>query len=139
MQMKILRIIPVPAVIVAALAASAIATGANPRYCDPLSGCKTHFVKVSPSTVRAGHATTVSGAVANGCKRRRVTLYSKAFKGAARHRFAGVPAIFTTANRKGKFSARVTIKRRIKAGRYRVAGRCSGGNFGSATLRVKHG
>jgi hypothetical protein len=90
--------------------------------------------------VRAGHATAVSGAVGNGCKKPgQVTIYSRAFKGATRHEFAGVPAIFTTTNRKGKFSKRVTIKKTIKPGRYHVGGRCGGGNFGSATLRVTKG
>jgi hypothetical protein len=138
MNTKILRLLPPAAAAVAALGASTVSTAASrTNYCDPLGGCKTHFVKLSPSTVRAGTAITVSGAVGKGCRKPgQVTLYSRAFKGATRHEFAGVPAVFTTTNRKGKFSKKVTIKSSVKAGRYHVGGRCGGGNFGSATLKV---
>jgi hypothetical protein len=141
MNVKPLRLFLPLAAAVAALGASAIAAAAAPpNYCDPLGGCKTHFVKVSPNTVKAGNATTVSGAVGNGCKKPgRVTVYSRAFKGATRHELAGVPAIFRTTNRKGRFSQRVTIKKTIKPGRYHVGARCGGGNFGSATLSVTSG
>jgi predicted transcriptional regulator len=124
--------------LVAAFACSAIvASATSNNYCDPLGGCKTHFLKVSPSSVKAGRTTTVSGAVGNGCKvPARVTVYSRAFKGATRQQFAGVPAILITTNRQGKFSKRVTIRRTIKASRYHVGARCGGGNLGSATLRV---
>lgn len=126
--------------IVATLSGSAIAVGATPHYCDPLAGCQTHFVKVSPGSVKAGKTITVSGAVGNGCSKKpvQVTIYSRAFRGATRREFAGVPAIFPTTNRKGKFSKRVTIKKTIKPGRYHVGGRCGGANFGSATLRVRN-
>jgi hypothetical protein len=139
MNVKLLRLSPALASVVGLLGASAIAAAAAPgNYCDPLGGCKTHFVKISPSTVKAGNMTTVSGAVGNGCKKPgQVTIYSRAFKGATRHEFAGLPAISSTTNRKGKFSKRVTIKKTIKPGRYHVGARCGGGNFGSATLRVK--
>jgi hypothetical protein len=141
MNVKLLRLLPALAAIVAALGASAIPAAATPsNYCDPLAGCETHFVKASPSTVKAGNATTVSGAVGSGCKKPgQVTIYSRAFRGATRHEFAGVPAIFSTANRKGKFAKRVTIKKTIKPGRYHVGARCGGGNFGSAALRVTRG
>ncbi len=138
MSLKLLRLSSALAAIVAALGASAITAAASSNtYCDPLAGCNTHFVKVSPRAVKAGKAVSVSGAVGNGCgKPGRVTIYSRAFKGTARHEFAGVPAIFSTTNRKGKFSKRVTIKKIIKPGRYHLGARCGGGNFGSATLRV---
>jgi hypothetical protein len=141
MSVRPLRLFPALAAIVAVLGASAIVAAASPNgYCDPLAGCNRHFVKVSPSTVKAGNSTSVSGAVGNGCKKPgQVTIFSRAFKGATRHEFAGVPAIFTTTNRKGKFSKRVTIKKTVKPGSYDVGGRCGGGNFGSATLRVTRG
>lgn len=137
MNTKPLRLLPALGATFAVLGGSAIASGPGPHYCDPLTGCGKHFVKVSPRTVKAGHTITVSGAVGNGCKRPgQVTIYSRAFKGATRREFAGVPAIFSKTDRKGKFSKRVTIKRTIKRGRYHVGGRCGGGNFGSATLKV---
>jgi hypothetical protein len=98
-----------------------------------------HFVKLSPSTVNAGTATTVRafGSVGNGCaKGDQVILTSKAFKGATKRSFAGVPAVFTKVGKNHKFSVRVTITRQVKQGNYRVGGRCGGGNFGSATLYV---
>jgi hypothetical protein len=137
MNTKLIRLLSAPAVVAAAIGASSIARAAGPNYCDPLKNCSAHSVKVSPSTVKAGAATTVSGSVGNGCRKPgQVTLYSRAFKGATRHQFAGVPAVFTTTNRKGKFSKRVTIRRSIKPGRYNVGARCGGGRLGSATLKI---
>jgi hypothetical protein len=115
-----------------------VAAGANgPGYCDPLGGCGSHFVKVSPRSVKAGHSVIVSGAVGNRCQKPgRVTLVSRAFKGAARHRFAGVPAILIPTSRRGRFSKKVTIKRAVRGRRYHIGARCGGGHFGSAALRV---
>ncbi len=101
-------------------------------YCDPLGGCS--FVKVSPSSVKAGSVTKIYGTT-GGC--RAVTLYSRAFKG-AHHSFAGLPAIYVKAARGGKFSVRVRIAHSVRSGRYGVGGRCGGGHFGSATLKVHH-
>lgn len=117
--------------------AAPAATGQN--YCDPLSGgCSHHRLTVSPSTVKPGRAVTVRGSVAHGCQKPGpVTIYSRAFKGATRHTFAGVPAVYTRATKKGSFSTKVTIKRNVRAGRYQVGGRCGGGNFGSAALKVQ--
>jgi hypothetical protein len=137
MNMKLIRLLSAPALVAAAIGASSVARAAGPNYCDPLKNCSTHYVKVSPSTVKAGSATTISGSVGNGCRKPgQVTVYSRALKGGTSHEFAGVPAIFITTNRKGKFSKRVTIRRRIRPGRYHVGARCGGGNFGSATLKV---
>jgi hypothetical protein len=121
---------------VAVSAPAAIAAG--PGYCDPLGGgCQTHHLKVSPSKVKPGKTVTLHGTVGHGCHRPgQVTIYSRAFKGATRHRFAGVPAVYTVANKHGTFSTKVTIKRSTSAGRYHVGGRCGGGNFGSATVKV---
>lgn len=140
MNGKLFRLVVALAAIVAALGASALAADASPppRYCDPLAGCKpSHFVKVSPSSVKAGHAITLTGAVGKVCKKpAQVTIYSRAFKGAAKHEFAGVPAIFSRTNRKGKFSDKVTITKSIKPGRYSVGARCGRGNVGSTRLKV---
>jgi hypothetical protein len=125
------------AAVVATLGASALLAdaGRSQGYCDPLGGC--HFITVSPSAVKQSHAVTVSGSVGGGCKvPGHVTIFSRAFRGAARHKFAGVPAIFGTTNRTGKFSTRVTVRKTVRPGRYHVGGRCGGGNFGSTTLTV---
>ncbi len=125
------------AVAVAAACAPAAAIAAPSGYCDPLNGCKSHYVKLSPATVRAGRSTKLYGSVGGGCRTPgTVTVYSRAFKGATRREFAGVPVIFTRTDKKGRFSFRVTIKRSVRAGRYHIGARCGGGNFGSATLRV---
>jgi hypothetical protein len=96
-----------------------------------------HFVKVSPSPVQTGNSVKVSGSVGNGCaKGSQVTLYSKAFKDATSKSFAGIPAVFTTVGSSGKFSKKVTISVTVSSGKYRVSGRCGGGKFGSAKLKV---
>lgn len=93
-------------------------------------------IKVSPPSVKAGHAVKVSGSVGTGCGRGDpVTLLSKAF--APTHEFAGVPAIYATARNGGAFSTTTTIPKARKAGRYTITGRCGGGNLGvTATLAV---
>lgn len=137
-DVRLIRLFLASAAALVAIGVFAAAAGATgPGYCDPLAGCGKHFVKVSPRTVKAGHAITVSGAVGNWCQKPgRATLISRAFKGTARHRLAGLPAIITASSQRGKFAKKVTIKRSVKAGRYHIAGRCGGANFGSAALKV---
>lgn len=120
--------------VVVALGASAGIASGSSTYCDPLHGC-THPLNVSPGKVKAGNRVRLHG-TAKGCKKSQVTIYSRAFKGAARHSFAGVPAVFVRTNKHGSFSTNLRIKRSTKHGKYHVGGRCGGGNFGSATLRV---
>jgi hypothetical protein len=97
-----------------------------------------HYIKLAPSTVARGSAVRVYGSVAGGCATSdRVTLISRAFKGATRHEFAGVPAIYAKQDAYHGFSVHVTIAKSLKKGRYSVSGRCGGGNFGAATLRVR--
>jgi hypothetical protein len=128
------------ALLLVVLGASASLASGNTgsQYCDPLHTCPNHRLNVTPGTVKAGHKVRLHGSVGPGCKKPgQVTLYSRAFKGAVKHRFAGVPAVFTRANKHGSFSTNLTIKRKTKPGKYHVGGRCGGGNFGSATLKVK--
>ncbi len=103
----------------------------------PAALAASHFVKVSPSTVKAGKTVRVFGSVGTGCgKTDTVIVFSRAFKGATTHEFGGVPALFLKQDKHHDFSAKVTIRKAIKPGRYHVGGRCGGGNFGSATLKV---
>jgi methionine-rich copper-binding protein CopC len=96
-----------------------------------------HYLKLAPATVQRGGVLRVYGSVAAGCAASdRVTIYSRAFKGTARHEFAGVPAVYARQHAGQKFSIRVTIKATTRKGRYSVGGRCGGGNFGSATVTV---
>ncbi len=119
-----------------AVGGSAAAATAAANYCDPFAGCK-HSLGVSPSTVKAGQTVTLRGSVAGGCHTPgMVTIYSRAFQGATAHRFAGVPAVSAQANAKGRFSARITLAKKLKSGSYRISGRCGGGNFGSTALKV---
>jgi hypothetical protein len=141
MDIKLITRWCVSATALAALvAAASTAIAAPPQYCDPLNGCPkhpTHYLKVSPTSVKAGHAATVHGSVGHGCQTPgRVTLYSVAFAGATTHTFAGLPAVYATASKKGVFSKRITINKSVKRGSYRIGGRCGGGNFGSAKLKV---
>jgi hypothetical protein len=90
---------------------------------------------VTPSSVPAGDLVRVFGSVGGGCARgATVTLFSRAFN--PRHEFAGVPAIFARAGRTGGFSTTTTIPLGRAAGLYSIGGRCGGGSFGHASLRV---
>lgn len=140
MHPKPLRYWPAVALSLAAVSASAAAAiAAPPTYCDPLAGCKAHgtSLKLSPSSVKAGKATVVHGSVGHSCKTPgKVTISSRAFKGATSHHSAGVPAVYATASKKGTFSTKVTIKKAVKSGSYHVAGRCGKANLGTVTLKV---
>ena len=91
-------------------------------------------LKVSPKTVKRGKTVTVSGTV-TGCSGP-ATIYSRAFKGATKQNFAGIPSVSAKV-KNGKFSVKVKLSKKLKPKKYKVSGRCGGGNFGSATLTVK--
>lgn len=101
-----------------------------------------HFLKVSPAKANPGKTITVSGSVGNGCQTGRpgdvATVYSNAFKGATKRRFAGVPAVYASLSKskKGAFSFKLKLSKTLKAANYRIGGRCGGGNFGSTKLNV---
>ncbi len=101
-----------------------------------------HFLKVLPSKTTAGKMVTISGSVGNGCQTGHkgdvATIYSNAFKGATKQSFAGVPAVYPSLskNKNGAFSFRLKLSKKLKTGTYPVGGRCGGGNFGSAKLKV---
>jgi hypothetical protein len=105
----------------------------------PAAAAATHFVKVSPTTVAAGLKVRVYGTVSGCPTRDQVIITSKAFKGATRHSFAHVPALFLKQNKQHKFSSNVTLKTTIMAGNYTVSGRCGGGNFAHTKLTVTPG
>lgn len=108
----------------------------------PAALAATHSLKVTPSSVAVGKTVTVSGSVGNGCqighKGDAATIFSKAFKGATKTNFAGVPSVSASLvnSKNGAFSVKVKLSKNVKAGKYSVGGRCGGGNFGSATLKV---
>ena len=92
-------------------------------------------IAAEPNPVHRGAVVRVHGAVPGCPAGDRVTLISEAF--AARHEFAGVPAVFATVRAGGRYSVRTRIPRTRRPGRYSVTGRCGGGNLGvSVTLRV---
>ena len=108
----------------------------------PSALASSHFVKVSPGKVSPGQTVTVSGSVDHGCEIGRkgdtATIFSRAFKGATKHNFAGVPAVSASLakSKNGAFSIKVTLSPNVKPSKYSVSGRCGGGNFGSTTLKV---
>ena len=108
----------------------------------PAALASAHFIKVSPAKVEQGKTVTVSGSVDHGCqighKGDAATIISKAFKGATRKSFAGVPAVSASLahSTDGTFSVKVKISTTVNPGKYAVSGRCGGGNFGSTTLKV---
>ncbi len=101
-----------------------------------------HFVKVSPGNANPGQGVKISGSVGNGCQIGHsgdvATIYSKAFKGATKRKFAGVPSISASLakSKNGSFSVKLTLSPNLRAGTYTVSGRCGGGNFGSTKLKV---
>jgi hypothetical protein len=109
----------------------------------PAAFASANFLKVSPGKVKAGKTITISGSVGNGCQTGHTgdaaTIYSKAFKGATRHNFAGIPSISVSlaGSHDGTFSTKLTLAKHLKAKWYRISGRCGGGNFGSTMLKVK--
>jgi hypothetical protein len=105
---------------------------------SPAAATPSHYVRISPRIVSPGKRVRVYGSVAGGCPAgAQVTLYSRAFKRATHHTFAGVPAIFVTASATHTFSTSLRLSRSVRPGRYEVGGRCGGGNFGAARLRVR--
>ena len=124
--------------IVAVVGMAAFAPGA-------LAASSSHFLKVSPAKVAQGKTVTVSGSVDHGCgighKGDVATIFSKAFKGATKQNFAGVPAVSASlANSKdGTFSLKVRLASNVKPGKYSVSGRCGGGLFGSTTVKITSG
>jgi hypothetical protein len=110
-----------------------------------LAASPSHFLKVSPSKVAQGNTVTASGSVGHGCeighKGDVATIYSKAFKGATKHSFAGVPSVSASLakSKDGTFKVKVTLSSSVKTGKYTVSGRCGGGLFGSTTLKVTSG
>jgi hypothetical protein len=66
------------------------------------------------------------------------TIYSKAFAGATKTKFAGVPSVSASpANSKtGAFSIKVKLSKKLKTGTYSIGGRRGGAKFGSATVKV---
>ncbi len=100
------------------------------------SSAVTVALTVKPGTVRRGGTVLVSG-VAGGCTSGdQVTIISRAF--AAKHSFAGVPALFAQVGSAGRFSAKTRIPATRKPGTYVLTARCGGGNLGvSARLAVR--
>lgn len=121
--------------IVAAVGLAVFAPGA-------FAASSSHFLKVSPNKATQGQKVTVSGSVGHGCqighKADSATIFSKAFKGATKHNFAGVPSVSASLakSKNGSFSIKVTLTSTVKPGKYSVGGRCGGGNFGTTTLKV---
>jgi virginiamycin B lyase len=101
-----------------------------------------HFLKVTPSPTNPGKTITVSGSVDHGCqtghKGATATIYSNAFKGVTKQSFAGIPAVYVSLRKSktGAFSFKLKLSKKLKTGTYPVGGRCGGGNFGSAKLKV---
>lgn len=97
-------------------------------------------IVATPSSAAVGSTVTVSGDVLvngqAGCQLPgQVTLISHAFDGNGE--FAGVGAVFITADASGHYSAAVTIKAAVQPGTYTITGRCGGGNLGvEATLTI---
>jgi hypothetical protein len=111
----------------------------------PSALAASHFLKVSPGITAPAAKVKVSGSVgrSGGCeighKGDSAVVFSKAFKGATKHNFAGVPSVSVdlSKNKTGAFSFKITLSQKLKAGKYTISGRCGGGKFGQATLRVE--
>jgi hypothetical protein len=110
-----------------------------------LAASSSHFLKVTPSKAAQGDTITLSGSVGHGCeighRSDSATIYSKAFKGATKHSFAGVPSVSASLakSKNGSFSIKLTLASNVKPSKYSVSGRCGGGLFGTTTLKVVSG
>jgi hypothetical protein len=106
----------------------------------PSALAASHFLKVSPGKANQGKTVTISGSVGGGCRSGHqndtATIYSGAFKGATKHSFAGIPSISASLSHGSSFSVKLKLTKSVKTGTYTVTGRCGGGKFGSATLKV---
>jgi hypothetical protein len=108
----------------------------------PTALAASHFLKVSPGKTSPGKTVTVSGSVGTGCqtghKGDQAIVFSKAFTGATKANFAGQPSfsVSLAKSKNGAFSLKVKLSKKLKTGKYSIGGRCGGGNFGSATLKV---
>jgi hypothetical protein len=121
--------------LVAALVALAV-------FAPAALAASSHFLKVSPGKAHPGKTVTVSGSVGTGCQIGQpadsATIISKAFKGATKTNFAGVPSVSASLAKStnGSFSVKVKLSKKLKTGSYSVGGRCGGGNFGTTKLKV---
>jgi hypothetical protein len=124
--------------IVAVVGLAVLAPGA-------FAASSSHFLKVSPSKAAQGQTVKISGSVDHGCQIGHsgdvATIFSRAFKGATKHKFAGIPSVNASLakSKDGTFSIKITLSNNVKPARYSVSGRCGGGNFGSTKLKVTSG
>jgi hypothetical protein len=120
---RIMRRVFLIALVVALLASTGVALAAGPT------------INTDPTRVTQGGVVRVFGVVPQCARGNTVTLLSRAFS--HRHEFAGVPAISAVVGRHHRYSKRTTIPAQRRPGRYRITGRCGGGNLGViAHLRV---
>jgi hypothetical protein len=111
-------------------------------YITQIPGASQQGLAVSPRKTNPGKTITVSGDVGAACqtghKGDAAIVYSKAFKGATKHSFHRVPSVSVSLSKthNGTFSFKLKLSKRLTAGTYAVNGRCGGGKFASATLKV---
>jgi len=82
----------------------------------------------TPNPVQRGHLVRVHGIVPGCGPGNSVTLISRAF--AHVHDFAGLPAVFARVRSNDRYTVRTRIPSSRRPGRYRISGRCGGGNLG---------
>jgi hypothetical protein len=120
---RIMRRVFLIALVVTVLASTGVALAAGPT------------INTNPTRVAQGAVVRVFGVVPQCARGNTVTLLSRAFS--HRHEFAGVPAISAVVGRHHRYSKRTTIPAQRRPARYRITGRCGGGNLGViAHLRV---
>jgi hypothetical protein len=108
-----------------------------------LAAAPSHFLKVSPNPTNPGATIKISGSVGHGCqtghKHDVAIIYSKAFAGITKTKFAGVPSISVSLakSKHGSFSKSVTLDSNVNPGTYTVSGRCGGGKFGSTKETIQ--
>lgn len=113
---RIMRRVFLIALVVTLLGSTGVALAAGPT------------INTDPTRVAQGGVVRVFGVVPECARGNTVTLLSRAFS--HRHEFAGVPAIVATVGRHHRYSKRTTIPAGPRPGRYRITGRCGGGNLG---------
>jgi hypothetical protein len=124
-----------------------IATLAAFALLAPIAGAANNpYVKVHPTTVSGGNSVKVFGWVGNeegedagerACGRGdRVTIYSNAFAGAAKHTYRHIPALYAKVDKHHHFSTSAIISSNVAPRTYKIKAVCQGDLFAQTKLTV---
>jgi hypothetical protein len=110
-----------------------------------LAATSFHFLKVSPTNANVGGTIKLSGSISHtGCptghKTDAVTIYSRAFQGATKSKYKGIPSVSVPMTKKGvaNFTKSVKLSVSLNAGTYTITGHCGRSTtFGTTKVNVQ--